>query len=492
MDPHSQNELLTNSMNGQVYEALVQRDKQLNIVGGLATEWTQVNPILWRMKLRTGVRFHDGAPLTAEDVVFSIKRAQHAASPFRAYATAIGEPHRIDDTTVEFALAQFNPIFLQHVATISIMNKVWSEKNNATAPQDFKNKETKYTVLNANGTGPFTLISRQPDVKSVYKRNPYWWGKFDGNVQDVVYMPIGSDSTRTAALISGEVDFVLDPSPQDVQRLRDGNGTKVMDGVENRSIFIGMDQGRDELLYSNVKGKNPFKDVRVRRALYQAVDIEALRTRLMRGQALPTGSITPSALGSFNDPEIEKRLPFDLIKARELMTEAGYAKGFEVTLECPNNRYINDEEICIALASMWAQINVKIKVNAMPRATYFAKGEKLDVSMYMLGWGGAITDAETTLTTIMRSRGDGGVGYNNWGNYKNDKLDSLAAASSKEPDPVKREQLIKAALREHAEQVHHIPLHRQVIPWAMRSNVTAVHRADNWLEWRWVTVGPKP
>ncbi len=346
--------------------------------------------------------------------------------------------------------------------------------------------------MNANGTGPFILVSRQPDVKTVFKRNLNWWGKFDGNVREVVYTPIKSDSTRTAALISGELDLVLDPPPQDMQRMRAGPGTKVLDGMENRVLFIGMDQARDELLYSNVKGKNPFKDVRVRKALYHAVDIEAIRTRLIRGQALPTGVMSPSPLGNFNDAQLEKRLPLDVPLARRLLAEAGYPEGFEVQLDCPNNRYINDEQICVALAGMWAQIGVKVKVNAQPRALYFAKAEKLDVSMFMLGWGGAITDMEVTLTPVLRNRGEGGVGYFNYGNYKNDKLDALAAASSKEPDPAKREQLIKAALREHAEQVHHIPLHRQVIPWAMRSNVTAVHRADNWLEWRWVTVGAKP
>lgn len=491
MDPHSQNELLTNSINGQVYDTLVARDKQLNIVAALATEWTQVNPTLWRMKLRSGVKFHDGGAFTADDVVFSIVRAQHTASPFRAYAMALGAPRKVDDLTVEFVLPQFNPIFLQHASLVYIMNKAWSEKNNAAAPQDFKNREDKYTVLNANGTGPYTLVSRQPDARTVFRRNPAYWGRVEGNVQEVVYTPVKSDATRTAALISGELDFVLDPSPQDVQKLRATPGVKVIDGVENRAIFIGMDQARDELLYSSVKGKNPFKDVRVRRALYHAVDIEAMRTRLMRGQALPTGSITPSPLGGFNDPEIEKRLPFDVARARALMAEAGYPQGFEVQLDCPNNRYINDEEICVALAAMWSQIGVKVKVVAQPRANYFAKTEKLDVSMYMLGWGGAITDAETTLTPIMRSRADGGVGYYNWGNVKNAKLDELAVASGKEPDAGKREQLIKAALREHNEQVHHIPLHRQVIPWAARANVNVVHRADNWLEWQWITVAPR-
>jgi peptide/nickel transport system substrate-binding protein len=489
MDPHSQNELLTNAINGQVYDTLVMRDKQLGVVPGLATEWTQVNPTLWRMKLRPNVKFHDGTPFTADDVVFSFARASNAASPFRTYANSMGTPRKVDDLTVEFTLPQFDPVFLQHATTIYIMSKVWSEKNNAGAPLDFKNKEDRYTNLHANGTGPYILVSRQPDSRTTFKRNPNYWGTFDGNVQEVVYSPIQNDATRSAAIISGEVDLILDPPPQDLQRLRSTSGVKVVDGMENRSIFIGMDQSRDQLLYSDVKGKNPFKDVRVRRALYQAVDIETLRRQLMRGQSVITGSVTPSPLGDFNDPQLEGRLPFDLAKAKALMTEAGYPNGFQVQLDCPNNRYINDEAICLALANMWSKIGVNVKVQ--PRATYFPKAEKLDVSLYMLGWGGAITDAEVTLTPVLHSRGEGGTGYYNWGNYKNPKLDQLIEASSKEPDAAKREQLIKAALREHNEQVHHIPLHRQVIPWAMRGNVTAVHRADNWLEWRWVTVGSK-
>ena len=492
MDPHSQNELLTNSINGQVYEPLVSRDKQLNIVPALATDWQQVTPTLWRLKLRSNVRFHDGTPFVADDVVFSVGRAKETTSGLRSFALALGDPRKIDQVTVEFDLPQVNPIFLQHAALIPIMSKSWCETNNSVKPLDFKNREEKFTSKNANGTGPFVLVSRQPDVKTSYRRNQNWWGSFEGNVQEVVFTPVGNDSTRTSGLLTGELDFVLDPSPQDISRLRSSGGTKVVDGSENRVIFIGMDQNRDELLYSSIKGRNPFKDLRVRRALYQAIDIETLRSRLMRGQSAPTGSMTPSPLGAFGDASIEQRLPYDVSRAKALMAESGYPDGFEVTLDCPNNRYINDEEICVALAAMWAQISLKVKVNAQPRAVYFPKAEKLDVSLYMYGWGGSITDSETLLTPVLRSRGEGGVGYYNFGNYKNDKLDALAAASSKEPDPAKREQLIKAALREHAEQVHHIPLHRQVIPWAMRSNVTAVHRADNWLEWRWVTVGARP
>ena len=489
MDPDSRNESLTNSLNGQVYETLTGRDKQLGIAPMLATEWQQTGPLQWRVKLRANVKFHDGTPFTADDVVFSVKRAQEKSSDIKAYANAMGEPKKLDALNVEFNLKDVNPIFLQHANTIFIMSKAWCEKNKVTSPQDFNAGEQSYAALNANGTGPFTLVSRQPDVKTVYKRNPNWWGKFEGNVQDVVYTPIKSNSTRVAALISGELDMILDPPVADTPRLQSTAGVKVIDGPENRIIFIGMDQGRDELLYSSVKGKNPFKDQRVRQALYQAVDEESIKAKLMRGQAAPTGAVTPSPLGSYNDPALEKRLPFDLAAGKKMLTAAGYPEGFEVTLDCPNDRYINDEEICKTLASMWARLGVKVRVNAMPRSVYFAKLGNLDTSMYMLGWGGAVTDAETVLTPIYRTRGTGGIGQFNYGQVNNPKMDQLAAASSKEPDPAKREQLIKAAIKEHNEQVHHIPLHRQFIPWATRGNVEVVHRADNWLEWAWVTVG---
>jgi peptide/nickel transport system substrate-binding protein len=488
MDPYSQNEGLTNMFNGQVYDFLVARDKQLEIVPSLATEWKQDSPTQWTFKLRHGVKFSDGRPFTADDVVFSVLRAREKTSQIAVYATPLGEPRKIDDYTVRFTSTQFDPVFLQHVNTIYIMSKSWCEEHKATHPQNFAAREEVYTALNAMGTGPYMLASRQPDVRTVLKRNPTYWGHIEGNVQEVVYTPIRNSSTRVAALLSHELDFVLDPPPADVQRLRATPGMQVVDGPENRIVFIGMDQARDELLYSSVKGKNPFKDVRVRKALYEAIDIELIRKRLMDGQAAPTGALVPSAKGTQGDPDVEKRLPYDVDGARKLLVEAGYPDGFEVTLDCPNNRYVNDERLCIALASMWAKINVKVRVNAMPRTTYFPKLEKLDTSLYMLGWGGSITDPETIFTPIYRNRGENGIGSFNYGNYKDDTLDALAAASTREADPQKRAALIRQVFARHNEQVHHIPLHRQVIPWAARTGVTFVHRPDNWLEVGWITV----
>jgi peptide/nickel transport system substrate-binding protein len=491
MDPHSQNESFTNSVNQQVYEYLIHRDKQLGFIPGLATSWEQVSPLKWRFKLRQGVKFHDGSTFNADDVVYSIIRTQQPTSQIAVYGNAVGTPKKIDDYTVEFDLQKVNPIFLEHIAPLFIMDKEWSEKNKVTKPQDFKNKEETFTVLNANGTGPFMLVKREPGIKTTWKRNPSYWGKIEGNVQEVVFTPIANDATRSAALISGELDFILDPPPRDVAKLRNTPGVKIIDGPENRIVFIGMDQHRDELLYGSVKDKNPFKDARVRRALYQAVDIETMKNKLMSGQSYPTGGNTPSPKAYYNDPKIEARFPYDIVKAKALLTEAGYPNGFEVQLDCPNNRYIQDEEICVALASMWEKIGVKIKVVAQPRVTYFPKLEKYDTSMYMLGWGGAVTDAETTLTPVMRNLQPppSGVGSFNYGRSSNAKFDDLAARSSVEGDPAKRKELVLAALTEWKEQVHTIPLHRQVIPWAARSNVTAVHRPDNYFIWEWVTIG---
>jgi peptide/nickel transport system substrate-binding protein len=488
-DPHSQNENLTNNINAQIYETLDMRDKQLKLIPALAESWTQVNPTTWRFKLRPGVKFHDGTPFTADDVVFSFERARADTSQLRAYSNAAGIPKKIDDLTVEFTTTGPNPIELEHIATINIMSKTWCEKNKCVKPQNFAGKEDMITAREANGTGPFSLVTRQPDVKTVLKKNPNWWGikagVADGNVDEVVYTPIVSDATRVAALISGEVDLINDPPPQDVPRLGQTPNIKVIEGVENRIVFIGMDQARDELLYSNVKGKNPFKDIRVRQALYQAIDIDAINKNTMRGLSKPTGAILPSPVMS--SPDIEKRLPFDKEKAKKLLADAGYPNGFEVTLDCPNNRYINDERICQALAAMWAQIGVTVKVNAMPRAVYFPKLEKTDTSMFMLGWGGGSTDAIFTLQPVLSSYNSKGDGDFNNGRYTNKKVDELTAKVKVEMTEARIGYIHDALMAQNAE-VNLLPLHRQVIPWASRSNVTTVHRADNWVNPFWTSV----
>ena len=490
-DPHGQNEGINNLINDEIYERLVMRDRKLALVPGLATSWEMVSPTRWRFQLRRGVVFHDGTPFTADDVVYSIERAQLPTSNFKVFATPLGKVRKIDDFTVEFETPVPTPVLVENAALVNIMSRAWCEKNGVGRPQDFKAGEETFASRATNGTGPFILVKREAEVATVLKKNPRWWGiadgRFEGNVDEVVYRPIKSDATRMAALLSGELDLVLDPPLQDLQRLKAGGKVSIVEGSENRVIFLVMDQSRDELKYSSVKGKNPFKDLRVRQAFYAAIDVDAIRSQVMRGQSLPTGAMIPAAHRSY--PDLEPRLmPHDPGRARTLLADAGYANGFEIGLLCPNNRYVNDERICTAIAGMLAKIGVHVNLTTMPRAQFFQKVDQFDISMHLYGWGGATTDPGFTLTPVIHSPDGKGKGDFNSGRYRDEELDRLIDSVEHEMDSARRNALMHDAFRRVRENVYTIPLHRQVIPWAVRSGVRAVHRPDNVLESAWVRI----
>jgi len=328
-------------------------------------------------------------------------------------------------------------------------------------------------------------------VKTTLRKNPDWWGisagHFQGNVSEVVYRPIKSDATRMAALVTGEIDFVLDPPLQDVNRLKSNPQVRILEGPENRVIFLVMEQMRDELRYSSVKGKNPLKDLRVRQALYAAIDAEAIRKQVMRGQSAPTGSMVPARVASpaAHEPRL---VPHDPALAKRLLAQAGYPEGFAIQLLCPNNRYVNDERICTALAAMWAKIGVRASLALLPRAQFFQKVDQTDFAMHLYGWGGAPTDPGLVLGPILHSYDGKGKGDFNSGKFKDAQLDRLIDASAVEMDVAKRAKLMEEALAHARTNVYTIPLHRQVIPWAVRKGVTVLHRPDNYVEMTWVKV----
>ena len=339
------------------------------------------------------------------------------------------------------------------------------------------------------GTGPYTVKEWQPDQKLVLVKNPLWWGWKDAktNVTEIIYTPIKSEATRAAALMSGEVDFVLDPSLQDLGRMRNNPALKVIDGVENRTIFFGMDQYRDELPGSNIKGKNPLKDQRVRMALYQAIDINTINRVTMRGLSQPTGALVAPQVNGWTK-EVDKRFPYDVEAAKKLLADAGYPQGFEVDFACPNNRYINDEEICQAVTSMWAKIGVKAKLRTLPLVTYFPMIQRYEASIYMLGWGVPTFDALYSLQSLVRTVGAGGDGNYNVGRFSNPQIDALIERTKKETDVKLRTKLLTEALQASNNAVSHLPLHNQIVPWAMKKDVDVVHRADNRLDWRIIVV----
>jgi peptide/nickel transport system substrate-binding protein len=260
-----------------------------------------------------------------------------------------------------------------------------------------------------------------------------------------------------------------------------------MQAPELRTIFLGMDQSRNELLQSNVKGKNPFKDKRVRQAFYQAIDVNAIQKTVMRGASAPTGLMIAPGINGFV-PELNKRLPFDPEASKKLLAEAGYPQGFEVGMNCPNDRYVNDEEICKAIAAMLAKTGVKVNLAAETKGTYFPKILSRNTSFYLLGWTPGSYDSHNPLFALMATPGDGGQGQFNLGSYSNSKIDQLTKAIATETDIKKRNAMIADAMKIHQDDVGHIPLHQQALAWAMKRNIDLVQLADNYMFIKWVSI----
>lgn len=487
-DIHSQNNALANGVHASVYESLVYyNSKTFKPEPVLATAWKQLTPTQLRLNLRTGVKFHDGSTFSADDAVFSLQRSMTKTSNFGIYAQGIDRVVKVDANTIDIFTKDPNPVLLNQLTELRMMSKAWAEKNNSTSPKDIKTQEENFAHRNANGTGPFMLKEWQPDQKIVLVKNTSWWGKSEGNVTEIVYTPVKAVATRMAALLSGEVDLVLDPSPQDLPRVRADASLKVIDGIENRTIFFGMDQFRDELPGSNIKGKNPLKDQRVRQALYQGIDMDTITRVSLRGLGQATGALVAPQVNGWTEA-VHKRYPFNVAAAQKLLADAGYKDGFEVDFACPNNRYINDEQICQAVTAMWARIGVKAKLRTLPLVTYFPMIQRYEASIYMLGWGVPTFDALYSLQSLVRSVGAGGDGNYNVGRYSNPQMDALVERTKKETDLKLRTELLTKALALQNQDVAHIPLHNQVIPWAMKKNIDVVHRADNRLDWRLIKV----
>ena len=477
LDPHSSRISFTNAVLGNLYETLVRMDDQLRIEPALATEWTQPSPTVWRFTLRPDVRFHGGEPFGAADVVFSFARISTPGGNRGALA-AVKEMRRVDDRTVEIETTRPFPILLNALLQFPIMSRTWAEANGANAASNLTAREENYAGRHANGTGPFRLLSREPDGPTVLEAYPAWWDRKQHNLDRVTYLPIANPATRTASLLSGTTDATVDLPLQDVERVRADPKLQVVQGPELRTIYLGMDVGRDELLYSDVKGRNPFKDRRVREALYRAIDTEAIRRSVMRGQSWPAGFMaSPRLTGAPGD--LNERLPFDPEASRRLLAEAGYPGGFAVSLACPNDRYVNDERICQAIAAMLARVGVRAALQSETTAVWSRRTGNMDVTLFMLGHAALpLADVYSTLTDVIHSRTEreGGLNY---GRYANPEVDELIERAASETDEPARRALMRDAFALERADIGHIPLHQQPLTWASRRGIDMRQAPDN-------------
>ncbi|MEM1430968.1 MAG: ABC transporter substrate-binding protein [Pseudomonadota bacterium] len=476
LDPHAQNEGPTSTMSHQIMESLVITDMAGQLIPALATEWgpSADNPNVWEFTLREGVSYHDGAAFDSEDVVFSLNRAMSENSDFKELLASVTEVRATGPHSIEIETGGPNPILVNNLTDIMIMDKDWAEANNATDVQDYEGGEDTFAAKNANGTGPYKLISREPDVLTVMELNEDYWGigEYPLSITRIEATPIQNPATRVAALLSGEVDFIQDVPVQDLERVASTDGLDVRSTPQNRVIFFGMNLGADDLERDSVEGANPLADVRVRKAMSMAINRDAIKQVVMRDQSEPAGVIMPPFVNGWTEA-LDVPPDYDVDAAKALLQEAGYGDGFSIQLDCPNDRYINDESICQAAVGMFAQIGITVNLDAKPKAQHFPLISNGETDFYMLGWGVPTFDSEYIFNFLVHTRGEKYGSWNGTG-YSNPDLDMKIQALAEETDLDARNAMIAEIWGQVQEDVLYLPIHHQVLNWGMKSEIDTI------------------
>jgi peptide/nickel transport system substrate-binding protein len=478
LDPHSSNNTFTNSFLGNVYEALVRHNDKIEIEPALAESWQRTSPTVWRFNLRRDVVFHNGESFDADDVLFTWRRVRAPGSMAGNLLGQIKEVRKIDSHTIEIETHRPFPILLAAITQFYMMDEGWSRANNAENPANLSQQQESGATRTANGTGPFRVTERRPDERTVLEPHARWWDRPQHNLTRVTFQPIRSAATRTATLLSGGIDASVEVPLQDIPRLLQDQRVQVIEGPELRTIYLGFDHERDQLLYSDVQGRNPLKDRRVREAIYRAIDVDALVRGVMRGKAWPAGMmVSPFLAGAPQD--LNTRLPYDPEASRRLLAEAGYPNGFSVGIVCPNDRYVNDERTCQAIASMLARVGVRLQLQSEPTAVWSRRTANRDFSMFMLGHAGLpLADSYSTLNEVLRTNSQtaGGLNYGRWSNAQFDALVDQAAEAG---DEQSRQRFIREALQIERAEIAHVPLFQQPIAWASRRGIDLRQAPDN-------------
>lgn len=482
LDPHANNHGVTNAMKSNVYEPLVRREADGSLAPALAERWEVVNPTTWRFHLRRNVRFHGGEPFVAADVVHSAERVRQNDMAYTLQS--VSAVRAIDDHTVEMETRGPNPVLLQDLTLFFITSRAWIEANNAfaVARAGQPGASNSFVQLNANGTGPFRVTERLADERTVLVPNPNYWAadRMNHGITRAVFRPVASAPTRVAALISRELDIMYHVPLQDVPRLQQTQGIRLAQGPTARSIYFAFDVARPESL--DEPGRpNPLRDVRVRRAMYQAIDMNTITRVVLRNSTVAAGIPIGQAIGGFVR-EANERLPYDPDAARRLLTEAGYPNGFRLTLNCPNNRYVNDEAICQSAVAMLQRVGIQARLDAIPFGRHLQRGGNGEFQFYMLGWTPGNFDITNPARELL------GEGSFNWGRFNDDEMNRLAREiGNTSPDDPRRQQLAAQYWARFRELLPMIPLHQEPQIFGVRDSVADfTMRVNEDLELRYV------
>ena len=488
MDPQARRETFTDGVIANVMEGLVRYDGELKVEPELATDWKLMSPTVWRFNLRKGVKFHNGNSFNADDVITTYKRGTDERSPWKGALVAVKDIRKVDDFTVEVVTHNPYPTLLRDLTNMLIFDREWLVEHNALDPIDPGKGHEGYTIRHCMGTGPFKLVSYKPDDQTIMEVNADWWDNANKqhNLTKVIFRPIKSAATRVAALLSGELDMMYPVPLQDIARVNGTGSYEVLEAPALRTLFFGMQMGAKELQSSNIKGRNPLSDLRVRKAMYQAINMDAIKAKVMRGHSDIAGVMMSRFLGGYDKSMDGRLLPYDPAAAKKLLADAGYPDGFEIELVCPNNRYINDEAICVATVGMMAKVGIKVKLNSMPKSKWSPTVRQGKADMWLLGWAASTTmDAHNVLLNLMNTwTGKRGV-YNPKG-YSNKRVDDLTDLIGMETDPKKRQEYLNEAFRIHKEEIGAIPVHSQTLVWGVKNGIKLAQPANNVFMLRYV------
>ena len=474
MDPDSVASTSNLAFLNHIYEGLVRYGPDFKIEPALATEWKLVDNKYWRFSLRKGVKFHNGADFTADDVIASMKRVSDPTSPLRGNIPLYVDCKKVDDYTVDLEVTAPTALFLNDMTNIFMFNALWLKDNKTEKPTDFSSKVEGYATHNSNGTGPFKLESRVPDSKTVLAINDQWWDQKKHNLDRIEYLPISSASTRVAALLSGEVDLIDSAPIQDLPRLESSPNINVKKRTELRTVFIGFN--RKEKLEDG--RPNPLNDLRVRQAVEASIDRELINSKVMRGLARPSGSlIAPDIAGYAKTLDVYQ--PANSNGAKKLLTEAGQKKPC-LHVSVHERREHQRRGFCGGIANLLKRSGFQPTVDIGPRAVQQPKRTSGKADVFNLSWANEPTlNAYSLLSQVLSTR-KGSTGVSNFGGWSVPELDRLVEQAAQEPNTEKRLALEEAALKIAKDQVLLIPLHQQPIAWAMLNKVkTLDFRADN-------------
>ncbi|TVR06336.1 MAG: ABC transporter substrate-binding protein [Salinarimonadaceae bacterium] len=488
MDPHFHNLAPNNAMRQHIFESLTEADENQLTQPSLALSWQPTGDTTWEFKIREGVTFSDGTPFSATDVIYSIcriPRVEGSPSSFTSFIRDIVEIDVPDESTIVFTTSAPSPLLPTNLASVAILSAAaFGGENVEFGAEGCENAGTYPASADfadpavAVGTGPYKLVNYNPGDRITLTRNESYWG---GEVEwdNVILRPIPNTGARVAALLAGDVDVVETPPIQDFDRIR-SSGFEIEQGLSNRVIYLHTNSGEAVPPgVSGTDGRNPFADVRVREAVSKAIDRNAIVERVMGGVAVAAGDLLPYPLfGTREDAEPDA---FDADRARELLAEAGFPDGFEVTLFTPNDRYINDERVAQAVAQMLARIGIRTSVDSMTASTFFSRRGQGDYGFWLAGWGAASGEMANPLLALTATRDtDAGTGLTNLQQYSNPELDALIAEARRTVDDDARRALLQRAGKMAMDDYATIPLHFEVTPWAFKSSLSLTPRVDQY------------